>query len=159
MLRIFSITFLFIFANSVFAANNIDEVKYPIFASLKYHETNVRTGPSINYPIKWIFQGNNIPLEIQAKYNNWLKIKDFKGDIGWIHLTLVSQSRNFIVKNKNSVLYRKPGHNAIAEYLVDDNVRGTILSCRNSWCEVNMNGIVGWLKKNNIWGVYDYENF
>ena len=97
MYRIFTIIFLFFFANIAIAAVKSDEAGYPIFASLKYHETNVRTGPSINYPIKWIYQGNNIPLEIIGKYNNWLKVKDFKGDIGWIHLTLISQSRNFII--------------------------------------------------------------
>jgi SH3-like domain-containing protein len=158
MRRIFSIIIFYFLPLSSYA--NFNEIEnFPQYGSLKYHETNVRTGPSIDYPIKWIYQGNNIPLEILSKYNNWLKVKDYNGDIGWIHLTLLSQSRNFIVKNNSSVLYRKPGKKPIAEYVVDSNVRGTILSCRNNWCEVNINGIIGWLKKNNIWGVYDFENF
>ncbi len=157
MRAIFSIIILNFLFNNVYASDEV--LQYPKFGSLKYHETNVRTGPSINYPIKWIYQGNNIPLEILTKYNNWLKVKDFNGDTGWIHLTLLSKTRNFIVKNNSSVLYRKPGKKGIAEYLVESNVRGTILSCENSWCEVNINGIIGWLKRNNIWGVYDFENF
>lgn len=158
MRYLYSIIFLFFFTHSAISNTETNE-SYPAFASLKYHETNVRTGPSINYPIKWIFQGNNIPIEIQSKYNNWYKVRDYNGDIGWIHSTLVSHARNFIVQHKNSVLYRKPGRNAIAEYIVDDKVRGSIIGCRNSWCEVNINGTIGWLQKINIWGVYDYENF
>ena len=154
---LFFIFFTHFFSSEIYA-EKLSDKNYPTFYSLKYDETNVRSGPGINYPIKWIFQGNNIPIEIITKFNHWYKIHDIQGDTGWIHSTLISSSRKFIVQNNNSILYRKPGQNAIAQYKLENNVRGKIMSCLRNWCEINIDGIYGWIEKTNIWGVYDHEN-
>jgi SH3-like domain-containing protein len=42
---------LYIFSQDVFATQQIQEVDY--FASLRSNETNIRSGPGSNYPIKF----------------------------------------------------------------------------------------------------------
>src|SRR4030095_12903685 len=57
----------------------------PRFASLRSDEVNVRTGPGTRYPVDWVFKRKGMPVEIVAEYENWRKIRDWKGARGWGH--------------------------------------------------------------------------
>ena len=80
----------------------------PRFASLRSDEVNVRTGPGSRYPIDWVFKRKAMPVEIVAEYENWRKIRDWQGASGWVHQSLLTGKRSFII----AVETRQPAQDA-----------------------------------------------
>ena len=80
----------------------------PRFASLRSDEVNVRTGPGPRYPIDWVFKRKAMPVEIVAEFENWRKIRDWQGASGWVHQSLLSGKRSFIIPAKPAALHKTP---------------------------------------------------
>ena len=88
----FIILFLFFFNNAISNEN--------YYLSLKYNKVNVRYGPGIDYPIKFIYKKKNFPVEIVDKKENFRKIEDYKKNSGWIHISQLKKNQNSILINK-----------------------------------------------------------
>ena len=73
---------------------------FPRFASLRSDEVNVRTGPGTRYPVDWVFKRKSMPVEIVAEYENWRKIRDWQGASGWVHQSLLTGKRSFLISTK-----------------------------------------------------------
>ena len=80
----------------------------PRFASLRSDEVNVRTGPGSRYPVDWVFKRKAMPVEIVAEYENWRKIRDWQGASGWVHQSLLTGKRSFIIASKAASLHKTP---------------------------------------------------
>ena len=78
MVRILILSFFLVYFN-----NSIAEENY--FLSLKYNKVNVRYGPGLDYPIKFIFKKKNYPVQIIDEKENFRKILDYKNNGGWVH--------------------------------------------------------------------------
>ena len=66
------------------------------YMSLKNKKVNVRYGPGLDYPIKFVFNKKNYPVEIIDQKENFRKILDFKKNSGWIHRSQLKKSSSFI---------------------------------------------------------------
>lgn len=142
------------------ATGRITGYPIPRFVSLKSGQVNVRHGPGETYAIDWIYQRRGMPVEIIAEHDNWRRIRDHEGIEGWVHFQLVDGRRMALVKGGPVSLYRRqdtatPGVAAIA----DPGVILTLLSCGEKWCRAEVSGYKGWVTRDNIWGVYDGEEF
>ncbi len=74
----------------------------PRFVSIKSNEATLRSGANKNAAVLSIFIKKNEPIEIIAESDNWRKIRDFEGEEGWIHSSLLSGKRYVVVSvNKN----------------------------------------------------------
>lgn len=113
----------------------------PRFASLRSDEVNVRTGPGSRYPIDWMFKRKAMPVEIVAEYG-WRKIRDWQGASGWVHQSLLTGKRSFIVAAKTASLHKTPA--ASAEVVAKlGRVMGEVRSCAGDWCRVRVSGVSG----------------
>ncbi len=65
----------------------------PRFVSIKFNEVNARTGPNKDCPIEWVFIKKGEPVEVVAEYDQWRKIRDIKGEGGWVHSSVISGNR------------------------------------------------------------------
>ncbi len=139
-------------SNVALAAKKIEEVNY--FASLRAGETNVRSGPGQNYPIKFIFKLRAIPIKVISEYDNWIEIEDFQGQSGWVMQSLVSKKRNLIVQTTKEfvALRNKPSEKGRVILELENNVIGDYLKCENSWCAMKVAGKKGWIKKSEVFG-------
>src|SRR5438105_1001100 len=63
------------------------------FASLRSDKVNLRTGPSADFPIEWVFVRKGLPVEILAAFDTWRKIRDAEGTVGWVHQGMLSSRR------------------------------------------------------------------
>jgi len=129
----------------------------PRFASLRSDEVNVRTGPGARYPIDWMFKRKAMPVEIVAEYENWRKIRDWQGASGWVHQSLLTGKRSFIISTKTASLYKTPATSAEVVAKLEPEVMGEIRSCAGDWCRVKVSGISGWIERGGMWGVYKSE--
>jgi len=133
-------------------------LEIPRYVSLKSDDTNIRVGPSKNYPIEIKYIVKNYPLKILEEYEDWRKVQDFKNNIGWIHKSLISGTRTGIVlsnDSKNIKLLNTLEGNVIGEI-----GKGNIVfleKCKIDWCLVSLENYKGWVDKIYIWGVKEKE--
>ena len=122
------------------------------FLSLKNNEVNLRQGPSLEYPVKFIYKKKYLPIEILDKSETWRKIKDFENNSGWIHASQLSKKKSAICQKNNSVLYKKPTifSKPIAKLEIGRLV--LIKKCKLKWCKISSGNFSGWIYKNSLWG-------
>ena len=129
---------------------------YPVprFTALASEKVNVRSGPDLKYPIKWVYQKKNLPLKIIAEYKDWRKVIDNDGDMGWIWQKLLKNRRMAVILPKKQALYRYPKRGAKIKLYAEKSVIGKILKCHKSWCLLDIQDYKGWLPQKNIWGTF-----
>ena len=122
------------------------------FLSLKNNEVNLRQGPSFEYPIKFIYKKKYLPVEVLDKSETWRKIKDFKNNSGWIHISQLSKKKSALNIKNNSVLYKKPTiySKPIAKLEIGRLV--LIKKCQAKWCKITSGDFKGWVFKSSLWG-------
>jgi SH3-like domain-containing protein len=124
----------------------------PRFASLRASQVNVRTGPGVRYPIDWVFQRRNMPVEITAEFENWRKIRDDQGTEGWVHRQMLSGKRSLVIAGKEQVLRRQADNGAPAVARLGPGVVAQVMECNGEWCRVEASGFRGWLPRAGTWG-------
>lgn len=131
----------------------------PRFVSLRANEVNMRTGPGVQYPVEWVYQHQFLPVEIIAEYGTWRKVRDWQGAQGWVHQSMLSSRRTFVVTEKVRTVRRSPDTNSPGVARLEPGVVGRVLACGadSTWCRVEVDGRDGWLRRVEIWGVYRHE--
>ena len=132
----------------------------PRFVTLSSDKVFVRTGPALRYPIKWVYQRGNLPVEIVQEFDTWRKIRDMDGDDGWIHQSLLSGERSVIAKGEANVAVRKTNdENSRVIAWLEPNVVAAVEGCQGAWCEIEAMGYNGFAERKFLWGIYDSEDF
>ncbi len=130
----------------------------PRFVTIKFNEANARTGPKKDCPIEWVFVKKGEPVEVVAEYEQWRKIRDIKGEGGWVHSSLISGKRSVVIISKNTVMMLKsPGdYNQIIAKLSPD-LRCNLHKCKKDWCQIICKSYRGWVARKFLWGIYPEE--
>lgn len=130
----------------------------PRFVSLRSDKIHVRSGPGMRYPIRWVYQRANLPVEIVQEFDTWRKIRDNEGQEGWVHQSLVSGRRHVMVSGTDIVFARaKPDIDTAPVFRMEPGVVAELEDCNKSWCHVAAGGFDGWVEKKSIWGIYPSE--
>lgn len=147
----------FIFSQEGLATQQIQEVNY--FASLRSNETNVRSGPGSNYPIKFTFKLRNLPVKIVSEYDNWYEIEDYEGGRGWVAQNLITKKRHLITYSKKNIInmYAKKNESSKIIFHLENFVIGEYLKCENLWCALKINDEKGWVLSSDLFGVDNFE--
>ena len=122
------------------------------FLMLKNKKVNVRMGPGLDYPVKFIYKKKYLPVKVIDRKDNFRKVIDHKKNSGWIHISQLRPSRSLITTNekilfKNSTKYSKP----LAK--LDQGRLLKVIKCEEKWCNIKTGDYSGWIiKDNNIWG-------
>jgi hypothetical protein len=86
-------------------------------------------------------------VEIVAEFENWRKIRDWQGASGWVHQSLLTGKRSFIIPAKAASLHKTPAKAAEVVAKLEPEVMGEIRSCSGDWCRVRAAGVSGWLER------------
>lgn len=131
----------------------------PRFVSLKSDKVYVRTGPSVRYPIRWIYQKADLPVEIVEEFDVWRKIRDNQGEGGWVSQTLLSGERSVIIKGEELQPVReKPAADSRMVVRFEPGVVARVEKCDADWCRVAAGGFKGWIERKSLWGIYENED-
>ena len=147
MLKIIIIFLLILFLNS----NSISE-EFDYFLMLKNNKVNVRFGPSLKSPIKYIYNKVNLPVKVIDKKENFRRISDHKKNSGWIHISQLKKSKS-LVTTSQKILFKKPTKYSKPLAKLNKGRLLNIKKCKQNWCYINTGKFTGWIMKNNIWGV------
>lgn len=127
----------------------------PRFAALHAGVANLRVGPGTRYPIDWVLRRRLLPVEIIEEFKDWRQIRLFDGTEGWVHMSLLTGRRRFIIKDRGTHSLRASGApSAPVTALLRGHVIGSILSCDkgSDWCRVQAGGHRGYLPRSVFWG-------
>lgn len=116
------------------------------------HRANVRSGPGTDHAILWSV-GKYYPVDTLRRSGNWYKIRDFEGDIGWIHRSLLNKTPAVIVKRTLVNVRKGPGTNFSVLFRAEKGVSFRLLKRKGKWLKVrHEDGEVGWIHRNLVWG-------
>jgi SH3-like domain-containing protein len=131
----------------------------PRFASLRASEVNLRRGPGERYPIEWVYRRRGLPIEIIDEFESWRRIRDHDGTIGWIHRSMLRGQRTVLVLGNMMSLRRDPDAQAPAVARLEPGVVARLETCRTIWCRVETGGYSGWLRRQDVYGLYPGESY
>lgn len=133
----------------------------PRYVSLKPSDTPMREGPSKEHRIKWVFKREGLPVEITAEFENWRRVRDVEGTEGWVYHSRLSSRRTALVApwSKEPTLPLQAGDNDGSGVVarLQPSVLATVEGCNGRWCRISGEGYRGWMKQEQLWGVYPGE--
>ena len=134
----------------------------PRFVSLKPDRVNVRGGPTRDHEVTFVYTRAGLPVEITAESDNWRRIRDWEGSEGWVYHSLLSGKRTALVapKDKSQLvpLYDSDANGALVAQL-QAGVQASVKRCTGSWCRITGPRFDGWVRQEQLWGVYANEKF
>lgn len=120
--------------------------------SVAGEEVNLRSGPGTQHPAEWILS-QGYPLKIVGRRGNWLEVRDFENDKGWIYRPLTSSTPYHVVKVKVANLRSQPTMRGriIGKLVYGDALR--TLERKSGWVKVQREGgLRGWVARRLLWG-------
>lgn len=133
--------------------------RVPRFESLKSANVHLRVGPGTQHPIDWVLQRANLPVRVIAEAEQWRRIVDATGTVGWVHQRMLSGRRYGLVTGEVRALRRDPDRAAVPVARLEPGVVGRLLECREGWCRMEAGGFRGWIARADIWGIDPDEVF
>ena len=125
----------------------------PRFATLRADKVFLRSGPSADYPVQWVYIRKGLPVEILANFDIWRKIHDFDGTEGWVNQQMLSGRRNVLVSGAIRELHHEAQPDSPVVARLEPGVVAQLAHCNPQWCELKTGGYRGWLKREEIWGL------
>jgi SH3-like domain-containing protein len=127
-----------------------------------------------------VFTRPGLPIEVVQEYDNWRRVRDSDGAVGWIFQSLLSGKRTAVVapwaraatgklasntamatdgksgSEPRPIRASASGSAEITAYL-EPGVTGEIDRCTAGWCKISGKGYSGWIAQDQLWGVYADE--
>ena len=122
-----------------------------VFLSLKKNKVNVRYGPSLESPIKYVYKKINLPIKQIDKNENFRRIIDVKNNSGWIHVSQLKQI-NSIIPLKDKILFQKPSKFSKPLAKIKKGRILIVKKCDENWCLIKTSKFKGWIKNTHVWG-------
>ena len=137
------------FAFVFFCTSALSNENY--YLMLKNSKVNVRMGPGLDYPVKFIYKKKYLPVKIIDKKENFRKVIDHKKNSGWIHISQLKKVNSVIVLS-NRILFKKPTFNSKPIANIESGKLFVLEKCKKNWCEVSSQNYSGWINIDNVWG-------
>jgi SH3-like domain-containing protein len=133
----------------------------PRYVSLKSDHVNVRTGPTKDNDVAWVYTRSGLPVEITAEFENWRRVRDSEGAEGWVYHSLLSGRRTAVItmksKDELASLYERADQTSAIAARLQAGVVAQVKRCVAGWCHVVGNGFDGFIEQQRLWGVYADE--
>lgn len=129
------------------------EREVPYWASIRAESVNMRVGPSVDFPIEWVYRRQGLPVKVVRLNQGWRLVEDPDGTRGWIVARLLSPDRSAIVIGEGPADMRaEPEEEADLRWRLEPGVVGQLGSCEDGWCELDVEGHRGWVAQVRLWG-------
>ena len=143
------------------ATGSVSGLPVPRYVSLKSDRVNVRSGPTKDHDVAWVFTRSGLPVEITAEFENWRRIRDSEGAEGWVYHSLLSGRRTAVVtareKDQLIPVSDGPRDDGTVRAQLQPGVVAQVRRCDGTWCRVNGRNFDGWVPQVRLWGVYPNE--
>lgn len=132
--------------------------RVPRWVSLKNDRVNARARPDREARILWIFTARNLPLQVIAEHEDWLRVCDPVGGRAWVWSKNLSSTRWVQNRMATAALLRgAPNDLAAPRVALAPNALARLKVCRQGWCQVAAERRTGWVPLGTLWGTLDYR--
>jgi len=132
----------------------------PYFVSIKVDEAYMREGPSDMHRVKWIYRHKGLPLEVIATFDVWRRVRDMDGEVGWMHMALLTRDRTVVVTNGPAAdVYARDDKTSQVIAHAQSGAIGHLLGCAMLNCRVEFTGAEGWVLRSRLWGIHDGDEY
>lgn len=165
--RIFCFCLVFVFfginspnlnaqTNEIIRYDTPSKLPVPRFVSLRFNKVNGRAGPSEDYPIKFVYKRQNLPVKITAETQDWRRIEDPDGAIVWVHKRNLQSKRTLVARSSKSAiinipLYSKPNENSKILARINNGTICEILKSEAGWRKIKIGNYTGWIIAVDAW--------
>ncbi len=123
----------------------------PDRVSVTVREANVRSAPSLESRILWkadIFY----PLQILKKQGEWIQFRDYEGDQGWIHQSVVGPAPTVITIKENCNVRANPSMDAQVLFHLESGIPLKVNRKDGKWLYIETgSGKKGWIFDGLVW--------
>ncbi len=119
--------------------------------SVSSDTANIRSGPGTNHDILWKVEKYH-PIFLLKKTGVWYHFRDFEGDEGWIHKSLVNKTSTVITKSATANIRSGPGTKNKILFTVEKGIPFKVLKRKGKWIRIrHADGDTGWIHKSLVW--------
>jgi SH3-like domain-containing protein len=112
---------------------------------------NIRSGPGTKHEVLWQVE-RYYPIDVIEKSGNWYLFKDFEGDKGWIHQSLVRSIPSVITSKDKCNVRSGPGIKFEKLFTVDKGIPFKVVKEKGNWIHIrHADGDTGWIHKSLVW--------
>lgn len=116
-------------------------------------EINLRSGAGTGHEALWVLS-RGYPLEVLGRKGEWIRVRDFENDRGWVYRPLTSsRSPHHVVKAQTVNIRSQP---SLKGRVLAKAERGEILKTlgrNDDWVKVKQEGgPTGWVARRLVWG-------
>ena len=122
------------------------------YLTLRNDKVNLRQGPSLNYPIKLVYNKKFLPILIKDKSGNFRKVLDHENNSGWIHISQLSKKKAALSILDELIVFQKPSIYSKPLVKLEIGRLCLVKKCKNDWCKIKTGGYSGWVEKQNLRG-------
>ena len=122
------------------------------YLTLRNDQVNLRQGPSLNYPIKLVYNKKFLPILIKDKSGNFRKALDHENNSGWIHISQLSKKKAALSILDELIVFQKPSIYSKPLVKLEIGRLCLVKKCKNNWCKIKTGGYSGWVEKQNLRG-------
>ena len=122
------------------------------YLTLRNDKVNLRQGPSLNYPIKLVYNKKFLPILIKDKSGNFRKVLDHENNSGWIHISQLSKKRAALSILDELIVFQKPSIYSRPLVKLEIGRLCLVKKCKDNWCKIKTGGYSGWVEKQNLRG-------
>ena len=130
---------------------NVSKTEENYFLSLKYNKVNVRYGPGLDYPIKFIFEKINYPVQVIDEKENFRKILDYKNNGGWVHRSQLKKNNSVIVLEEK-IIFNKSTKYSEPIAVVKNGRLLIVKKKEKKWFKIVTENYTGWVNNEYLWG-------
>lgn len=96
-----------------------------------------------------------MPLQVMIAYGDWVKVRDMNGGVAWTQARSLVPRRNVLVRTPGAGVYSGPDESSAVLMTAD---KGVLLELVDPnalvWARVrHRDGVVGYIKVSDIWGL------
>ena len=122
------------------------------YLTLRNDKVNLRQGPSLNYPVKLVYNKKFLPILIKDKSGNFRKVLDHENNSGWIHISQLSKKKAALSILDELIIFQKPTIYSKPLVKLEIGRLCLVKKCKNDWCKIKTGGYSGWVEKQNLRG-------
>jgi SH3-like domain-containing protein len=134
---------------------------YPIprFVSLRVDKAHLRVGPDKYFPIRIVLLRKGMPLKVVDEFKLWRKVQLYDGVEGWLHQSLISGRRTFLIGEREVAMRDSAGDEGAVVARLEPGALAYVDECAGQWCELSVSGYEGWVPRDSGWGTLPGEDF
>ncbi len=121
--------------------------------SVTVHTASLWSQPGGQYAYETLKVPRHYPFSVIESSDGYLKVRDYKGQIGWIKVDQVGPEKAVVVETPSVNIRKGPGKTHPILFKASQGVTFKVLAEKEDWLKVrHENGDRGWVVKSSTWG-------